>query len=180
MKSILKLVLTLSILATLGCLDDRSVDDPLTKELKKALETPYDKLLRKISPGAASLQHERKLSRAFTCSFSKVLPNIMVEVDNETSPTQGSQRYSLGFQEKCDFYVAIDTETSPVFEEIKSTGVLPKALYSFTAISHPAEGEDRYVEKEIGLFRAMDTCRKFEQMAQALEMPTKNCKPWQD
>ena len=173
MKSILELVLTLSILATLGCLDDRSVDGPITKITKafkkaseKASETHYDELLRKISPGAASLQYELKYSRAFTCTLSNTLPNI---------PMFGTRH-----QEQCDFYVAIDTETSPVFEEIKSTGVLPKALYSFTEISHPAEGEDSYGEEEIGLFRAMDTCRKFEQMVQALGMPTKNCKPWRD
>lgn len=106
----------------------------------------------------------------------------MGELDNETPSTQGSQRYFTGNQEFCDFYVTMDTETSPVFEEIKSTGVLPKALYSFTALDGPRwtpEG-DIYDVEEIGLFRAMDTCRKFEQMAQSLGMPTKNCKPWQD
>ena len=163
----------LCILTFLGC--SNSQND------KKIIKKHWDEALAQVSVRAAEMQFDMRINRDVFCIMGKTSDNSQTKEKNDVI-SEFSKRVISGFSKRCEFYVAVENETSALFTEIKKTGKLPKTAYFFEALVFKEISQKTgsilsniYETIEIGIFENIDDCAKFGGIARASGIPTKAC-----
>ena len=167
---------TLVVFSVLSCSQENPADKS-NQQRQPAIQ--YDQELAKISTNAALMQLTSAAGRLTQCSLSESLDKISVEKQdaNASLPNKMLDDMKMNAKTQCEVFSRAERETKSTFDKIKEARQLLEQQYFFSIFvpSDSEKGGETFDENEIGLFSALDQCKKIEQEAFDKGIPVRKC-----
>ena len=141
-----------------------------------------DEALLDISPFAALLQATQRYRLETSCETADFLTEVILEDEPREERALVSE-FVIGIRSECTLFGLAEEQTRPVFESVKSAGELPERAFVFSLFVYDPNLEGSfagYAEETVGLFVDLEDCRRVEQAARDLNLPTRRCAVWDE
>ena len=140
---------------------------------------PRDEELMEISPFLALMQSMQRFRLESSCETAEFLGTVSAsEPDRES---HALDEFVAGIRGECELFTVSARSTEPVFQAVKDAGVPPETAFVFSLFVYDASLENSlagYAEATLGLFPDLETCKRVEDVARGLGLPTRRCVAW--
>jgi hypothetical protein len=166
------------LLISLSSCSDKPSDKPSTKDSKPQIQV--DEQLMKISVDAGLMQVTLSTGTMTQCLLADSLKQVQ---DGEAKNGHEMARrivqdMTAEATSLCDLFSHAEREATATFDQIKKEGRLLDEQYFFSIFTSGDSG-DGFHKDDIGLFRAVATCKQLEQEAFRQGIPVKHCRKFE-
>lgn len=155
------------------------------EEPKSQEKLPWDQALMKTSPLIAQIKAQIDYRAGLSCQEKIEWEQKLRAPDFERQDEKtrkGLRQVFTTFKNWCELYTSVQDSTKPVFDKIRTHGLVRRPLFVFSVFESAPERNDygKYITVNVGPWFTMESCAEIEPLAWKSDVPITRCHEWDE